>query len=317
MAGDGHQVAAKSGHRRRKSRVAEYVEYVLARIGIVLIGALPPRLSCRLARTLGSLAFLILRKRRAIAVRNILAAGVADTPASAKRIAKESFQSFALTVAESFLFHRVGEDLECEIDPEAEKAMRETNCGFICSSGHLGNWEVGAQFLTRYRPVTGIARRMGNARVQRLMDSRGMRKDFETIDKHSGRPMDIVRALKRNRALAILSDQHASVDGAVVIDFFGRKAATYSTPVVIQRLTGAPIVFAYAIRTGFMRFRVHIEGPIFYDIPKDAKDEAVANATQDLASRLEAAIRKYPGQYLWAHRRWKYAERHTASASHG
>ena len=58
-----------------------------------------------------------------------------------------------------------------------------------------------------------------------------------------------------------------------------------------------------------MRFRVHIEGPIFYDIPKDAKDEAVANATQDLASRLEAAIRKYPGQYLWAHRRWKYAER--------
>jgi KDO2-lipid IV(A) lauroyltransferase len=199
-------------------------------------------------------------------------------------------------------------ELEYDISPEAEKAMRETKCGLICCSGHLGNWEVGAMLLTRYRSVTGIARPMKNPYVQRLMDRRGMRGDFETIDKHSGRPMDIVRALKRNRALAILSDQHASADNAVIIDFFGRKAATYSTPVVVQKLTGAPIVFAYAARIGFMRFKAHVSGPIFYDIPKEGKDEAVAKATQDLAGRLEAAIREYPGQYLWAHRRWKYAE---------
>lgn len=299
-----------SRKHKTKPDIVLYVEYLLAKAGLWLVAALPPKATCRLAKSLGTAAFLVMRRRRRIAIGNILAAGVAGTSAEARRIALESFQSFALTVSESFLSHRVEEELEFDISPEAEKAMRDTKCGFICYSGHLGNWEVGAQILTRYRPVTGIARPMKNPRVQRLMDARGMRGDFETIDKHSSRPMDIVRALKRNRALAILSDQHASADNAVVIDFFGRKAATYPTPVVLQRLTGAPIVFAYAARIGFMRFMVHISGPIFYDIPKDGKDDAIVRATQDLSSRLEAAIRQYPGQYLWAHRRWKWAETH-------
>lgn len=297
-----------SGKRKPKSTMAQYIEYLLARVGFGLVDILSPKMAYGLAKSLGSAAFLVMGRRRRIAVKNIIAAGITDSPAEARRIARESFRSFALTVVESFLFHRVNVELEYDISPEAEKAMRETKCGFICCSGHLGNWEVGAMILTRYRPVTGIARPMKNPYVQRLMDRRGMRGNFETIDKHSGRPMDIVRALKRNRALAILSDQHASADNAVVIDFFGRKAATYSTPVVVQKLTGAPIIFAYAARIGFMRFKAHVSGPIFYDIPKEGKDEAVAKATQDLAGRLEAAIRQYPGQYLWAHRRWKYAE---------
>ena len=296
----------------RKPRILESVEYVFARIGVWLVEHTPPRLACAMAKFVGNIAYLILPQRRRIAIDNILKAGFATNTREARRIARASSRSIALTIAESFIIHRFKDAesrVELEMSAAAKAAIDNSKCGFICYSGHFGNWEIGAQALSRFRPVTGIARRMNNERVQALMDRKQMRADFETIDKHSGRPMDMVRALKRNRALAILSDQHAHGDSAVVIDVFGRPAKTYPSPVVLQQLTGAPIFFTYALRIGFMRFRLHFSEPIFFKVSRENKMADIQAATQDLSKRLEEIIRQYPEQYLWAHRRWKYAER--------
>ena len=296
----------------KKTRILESVEYFFARIGVWLVEHTPARIACLLAKLVGDLAYLFMTRRRRIAVDNILKAGIADTPRAARRIARASAHSIALTVVESFIFPRLknaDSRVVLEIPKEGLEAIEASKCGFICYSGHFGNWEIGAQALSRFRPVTGIVRPMNNERIQALMDKKKMRADFETIDKHSGRPMDMVRALKRNRALAILSDQHAHGDSAVVIDVFGRPAKTYPTPAVLQQLTGAPIFFSYALRTGFMRFRVHFSAPIFYTISREKKAADIQAATQDLSKRLEEIIRQYPEQYLWAHRRWKYADK--------
>ena len=297
---------------RKAPHLLEGVEYLFARIGVWIVEHAPARLACALAKFVGDIAYFWMPRRRKIAVGNILKAGIADTPRAARRIARASSRSIALTVAESFIFPRLRDaDSRVELDvPETTKEAIETSkCGFICYSGHFGNWEIGAQALSRFHPVTGIARPMNNERVQALMDKKKMRADFETIDKHSGRPMDMVRALKRNRALAILADQHARGDSAVVIDVFGRPAKTYPTPAILQQLTGAPIIFSYALRTGFMRFRIVFSEPLFYKVSKETKAEDILAATQDLSKRLEEIIRQHPEQYLWAHRRWKYAER--------
>ena len=76
-----------------------------------------------------------------------------------------------------------------------------------------------------------------------------------------------------------------------------------------QQLTGAPIFFIYCVRTGFMRFRIRFSEPLFYEISKEHKADDIRAATQDLSNQLEEIIRQYPEQYLWAHRRWKYADR--------
>ncbi len=308
-----------SGERPEKwgkaPHILEAVEYGFARIGVWIVEHAPPRLACALTKFIGDIAYFAMPRRRKIAVNNILKAGIADTPRAARRIARASARSIALTVAESFIFPRLRDaDSRIEFDvPEATKdAIEASKRGFICYSGHFGNWEIGAQALSRFHPVTGIARPMNNERIQALMDKKKMRADFETIDKHSGRPMDMVRALKRNRALAILADQHARGDSAVVIDVFGRPAKTYPTPAILQQLTGAPIIFSYSLRTGFMRFRIVFSEPLFYTISKESKTEDILAATQDLSKRLEEIIRQYPEQYLWAHRRWKYSERLTA-----
>ena len=157
--------------------------------------------------------------------------------------------------------------------------------------------------LARYKPLTGVARAMDNPRIQQLLERHRMRADFETVEKHLVRPMDLVRALRRDRILALLTDQHASA-GGVVIDFFGRPASTYPTPAVLHRLTRVPILFGYSIRLGTLRYRFILSEPLHYDATDD-READILRITRDLGARLEAAVRQHPGQYLWAHRRWK------------
>lgn len=284
-------------------------EYYAARLGLAVLMHAGPVSACRYAGLLASLGFLLLPRRRRIAVDNLLRSGVAATPREARRIARDSFRHMAYVIAESFLAPRFlkGDAWRNAIEfnpPEATRRLLETpGRGIILVSGHLGNWEFGAQAASRYKPLTGIARAMNNPRVQRLLDQRRMRGDFETLDKHLVNPMDLVRALRRDRILALLTDQHASA-GGIVVDFFGRPAATYPTPAVLHRLTGAPILFGTPIRLGPLRYRFTVTEPLQYAKTGDRETD-IRRITQDLAYRLEAAIREHPGQYLWAHRRWK------------
>ncbi|MBR0055970.1 MAG: lysophospholipid acyltransferase family protein, partial [Kiritimatiellae bacterium] len=246
-----------------------------------------------------------------IAVDNILAAGIARGRRDAARMARRSFQSLAQTVAESVtappLLSRHPGRVKIALDapPETLAALHDPARGVILVSAHLGNWELAAKVCSAHKRVTGIARRMDNPLVQRLMERRGVRDGMDTIDKHDAHPMKIVRVLKRHEMLALLVDQHASGDGAVTIDFMGRPARSYTTPAVLQRLTGAPILVGAAIRNGPLDFSLHFSEPIDYALGRGATDADILRATQDIASRLAALIRRWPDQYLWAHRRWK------------
>jgi len=281
-------------------------EYGAARLGLALMLRAGPDAACRMAGAVAAFGFLLLRRRRCIAVDNLLRSGVARTPREARRLARDAFRHLGLVVAESFFAPRLlasGAGVEIEMPDATRWSLPSQGRGIILVSGHLGNWEIGAQVLARYKPLTGVARAMDNPRIQRLLDRRRMRADFETVEKHLARPMDLVRALRRDRILALLTDQHASA-GGIVIDFFGRPAATYPTPAVLHRLTGAPILFGAAYRRGTLRYRFALSEPLSYAATDD-RDADIRRITQDLAARLEAAVRQSPGQYLWAHRRWK------------
>lgn len=295
-----------------KHPVRYRVEYAGAWLGLALAAFLPHGALCAAARGLGSLAFAVLPRRRRIAVDNLLKTGVAPDRREASRLARRSFQSLALTVAESITVPRLlagpgaaRVKIAVEAPPETLAALNNPAKGIILVSAHLGNWELAAKVCSRHKPVTGIARKMDNPLVQQLMERRGVRAGMRTIDKHDAHPMKIVRVLKRGEMLALLVDQHASGDNAATIDFLGRPARSYTTPAVLQRLTGAPILVGAAIRNGPLDFTLHFSECIDCGLGKDATDEDVRRATQGLADRLGDYIRRWPDQYLWAHRRWK------------
>jgi Kdo2-lipid IVA lauroyltransferase/acyltransferase len=284
-------------------------EYVGLRLALLLIDSLSPRAAGVMARSLGSMAFVLARKRRRIATANVLRAGIAVVPNEAKRLARRSFQHFAELVVESLKSDRIftedtwQEQVELEAPPETMKLLRDPSQGMIIVSGHLGNWEIAAQLISFIKPVVGITRDMNNPYVDQLMKRRKPRNRFRLTPKHDADSGRFLRALKEGEVLALLIDQHAR-QHAMRIPFFGTPAATHTSPAMLHLITKVPLCFGYCVRTGPMRFRF-VAGPPIRRKPTGKRQEDVRALLEQLTEELESAVKAYPEQYLWAHRRWR------------
>lgn len=99
-------------------------------------------------------------------------------------------------------------------------------------------------------------------------------------------------------AMTILMDQHTY--GGAKLSFFGRPARTVTSAARLAIRYGFPVVIGSFVRVGPFRYRAVGGAPLVFG--RDADRDAVAQMMND---RLEEAIRRYPEQYLWMHRRWR------------
>lgn len=285
------------------------IEYAGMRIGLLVIDALPLSACIAVARGLASIWYLINGSRRNIAQSNILRSGITSDPHEAARIAKKSFQHFAILVVESlksgpvFREDNWRDKTTVDIPPETMAILNDPNQGMILASGHFGNWEIAAQLLSHMKPVVGITRSMNNPYTNTLMENRKPRNRFTLTPKHDANSVRFISTLKDGKILALLMDQHASRAG-MMVDFFGSPASTHTSPAMLHLITGAPICFGYCLRTGPMSFTLRASPPLDYARTGDRKKDTRA-ILEMLNSHLEAVIREHPEQYLWAHRRWR------------
>jgi KDO2-lipid IV(A) lauroyltransferase len=102
-------------------------------------------------------------------------------------------------------------------------------------------------------------------------------------------------------------DQHRAGPKAVVVDFFGRRAATSPAPALFHERTGAPVFTAWMTLAEDDAYEVRFEGPL--PAPTGATlAERLQSHSQAMAADLERVIRQRPGEWFWVHRRWKLAE---------
>jgi len=99
------------------------------------------------------------------------------------------------------------------------------------------------------------------------------------------------------------------------VDFFGRKASTYKSIGLLAMQKRVPIVVGYAVRTrpGF-HYRLEVER-IIRPEEWESQPDPLYWITQTYSHALEAAIRRWPEQYLWVHRRWKHRPREEQRAA--
>jgi lauroyl/myristoyl acyltransferase len=196
-----------------------------------------------------------------------------------------------------------------EIAPERLdllKTLHAEGRGIILVTGHHGNWEAGSVMMARFLrlPLTIVAMREANPDVnrirQRIRDLIGVeaievRQSFDT-------PLQIRRALSRNRFVALLVDRHIGRD-RVTVTFLGRQAWFLRTPIVLASLTGAPLVPCFIRRTGRGRFAALPGQPIVVqqDVPRDV---AIQRAAQEFADQLEEQVRAHPECWYHFYRYW-------------
>ena len=250
-----------------------------------------------------------LGKRRRIAVENVLKAKVTDDPEEARRIAKRSLCHLAGHIGEALFVPGVvtkgnfREHLDTSHVSEANVKLLLDSPGrpILLVSSHHGVWEAATNVLSFARPMIAIARVQNNPLVAKWMRRHHFRGPVTLVDKNHGFTPAVLEQWQRDgAAMTILMDQYAGKRGAP-LTFFGRPAKTYTTAARLAMRTGCPIVVGSFVRVAPYRYRLVASGDPIVLTKADDRNAA----TQLLNNRLEAAIREYPDQYLWLHRRWR------------
>lgn len=290
------------------TKISHGLEYTAVYTLTRLVQIMPGRLADWLAIALGNLAYLLMTKRREVALNNLRRAlGDEKGEGELARIARKVFINIARTLVEFARQPVLKKEKILEmIDAEGAEFLEQVNHegnGAMLVAGHLGNWELfGGWAAALGYPVDFLVGQQHNMKVDELMNSfrRALGVGIIPIGVSS---RHVIKSLRANRMVAVVNDQH-SATGAVVVNFFGRPAASHKGPAAFAVKMDCPLLTGALIRKGYARHHAIVLPPI--QPPKTGDEEKdILIMTQKFTDCLEAFIRQYPEQWMWTHRRWK------------
>jgi KDO2-lipid IV(A) lauroyltransferase len=271
------------------------------------VARLPVPLAAWIGRRLGDLGYVVLARRRRLALANLATAFPAMPSRARRQVARRSFQHLGMVLAEGcFVLGRPLEQVTGQIAIEGLAHVREVferHGRALILTAHLGNWELLtlAPALTGY-PLTVVARALDSAAADAWADRLRRTAGVEVVDKRAAlRP--VLAALKAGRLVGILLDQNTARREGVFVPFFGRLASTSRAMAVLALRTRTPVVPAFARRVAPGRHVIAVGPPLV--LPEGTDEAAILELTARCTSVIEAAVRATPEQWLWAHDRWR------------
>jgi len=177
--------------------------------------------------------------------------------------------------------------------------------GAIMLGAHFGNWEYMAMSgaIQAGIPFSVIVKPQRNTLVSDWLDS--LRIKFGNKIVPLGISVrQIYKELKDKNIVALVADQRGPED-AIRINFMGRMASVYPGPAILALKTGAPLVFGVAVRQPDYSYKTELEIISKENLPED-EELKIIELSQRHTAALEKYIHKYPEQWLWMHKRWKY-----------
>ncbi|MDQ7799071.1 MAG: lysophospholipid acyltransferase family protein [Candidatus Edwardsbacteria bacterium] len=269
--------------------------------------ALPEKAAASAGARLGGLVFDVFRFRRKVALDNLARAFPEKTPGKIKDIARRLYRNLGKNLLEFLRFPKLsGEDIKSKVKFIGQEHLAQAikgGQGALLISSHFGNWELCSSSIAAYGyPLSVVVYEQHNPLADRMMNNIRRAKNLDVIFKPDA-PRAILKALARNRFVAILIDQDAGQDG-VFVDFMGRPASTAKGPAVFAIRTGAPLLAGVIVRQDDGGHICYIEPPIYAD-PANDKEQEILRLTDLVTQAMEKYVRKYPDHWYWVHRRWK------------
>ena len=293
--------------------------YALFRTAQALAAVLPFRVTQAAGTLVGNAAYAILpAQRRLIGAHLDFAFGNGALTVNRKRrIAREVFVNLGRSGLEWLAIPKLTlEDLRHLIDVEGLEHLREASSrgrGVLACSAHFGNWELIALCLRSHGFEGGIlARRLRYPEYEDFFTDMRAGKGLATYERGSVR--DVARVLRANKIIGLMPDQDTEGLDGVFIDFFDHPAYTPIGHAALSLMTGAPIVPCFILRRGG-GFQLMIEAPLYPENFAGNRKEAATALTQAFSRVAESYIRRYPGHWVWMHKRWKTKPQSEVSAA--
>jgi KDO2-lipid IV(A) lauroyltransferase len=171
--------------------------------------------------------------------------------------------------------------------------------GVLFATAHLGNWELSAfTHALMTEPMNVVVRPLDNPLIDEMVETRRGLSGNTLLSKRDF-ARSILHALRRNDPVGILVDQNSAPENAVFVPFFGKPACTNMTFARLAARSGAAVIPGFAVWSEAERKYILRFYPLL-EMTGDPEED-----TRRIQASIEAAIREYPGQWLWVHRRWK------------
>jgi KDO2-lipid IV(A) lauroyltransferase len=284
--------------------------YILGKLLVGFIQALPVSAVVRLGRGGGWLAHYLDARHRRVARRNV-ARCFPDKPAREVRaLVKENFcrigEAYTCGIRTAVMSaEEVGRHTAFRIplqlmDPPADQPLRS----IVVAVGHFGNFELYAHFgqlLPHYQTAStyrGLPQPSLNRLLQELRGKSGclfFERRFEAAK--------LRRAMSQpGMMLGLLSDQDGG-DRGVQLPFLGHNCSTSTAPAVYALRYDCLLHCAICYRTAPGQWRIECGERIPTHV--NGKPRRAADIMRDVNQALEEGVRRDPANWFWVHNRWK------------
>jgi KDO2-lipid IV(A) lauroyltransferase len=276
----------------------------------LIVKFIPPSCLYNFARNIASLGYVIARKQRKMALESLtIAFGKEKTKEEIQKISKDCFTFMAKAGMEIMYLMDKPPLLKKRVSlvgADYLKGALSKGNGAILVSAHFGNFPLMlAKLSLEGYKIGSIMRFMRDERAEKMFMAKRRRLGIKTIYSQPRKECveESIRSLRNNELLFIPLDQNFGT-GGVFVDFFGRKAATATGPIILAKRTESVILPCFIVRQEDDTHKIIFEPPLELDEGKTSQEAIVMNV-QKITSIIESYIRMYPAEWGWIHRRWK------------
>jgi KDO2-lipid IV(A) lauroyltransferase len=274
------------------------------------VSALPPWLSFGIGHAGTWIAYHALRSGTRGVIHNLQGMFPDLGAREVRRLALQTYRNYARdTITFMRSLRMTPEALRASVarvDAAPLEAALAEGRGAIAVSAHFGNWELGGVLLRRLtpHPLAVVVMAEPDADVQALRTSLRRSLDIDTLPVRGSLEtgLTVRRYLRENRIVAMLVDRHLGKD-RVGVEFFGRQANFLRTPALMAATTGAPLLPTFVYRDAGDRLVVEV-GPAIHVAAEGDREGAVQRAMQQVASVMEAQIRRRPACWYQFYDYW-------------
>ena len=247
-------------------------------------------------------------KRRRIAFDYVSAALPELSEREKGRLYGRSLQNLAASFLETFHY---GFNWPRGLDNfrvKNEAHLRGARGGAVILTAHVGCFPVMIGLLAeRGHPVTDVLRYPHDRRAARLFHTIVARTKVLIIPDKPERACSraCLEHVRSGRLLVLPLDLHPGKRG-VEVEFFGRPTPTFAGPASVALKAGVPVipVFTHRDRKRPTRHAVTVMEPMEL-IRTGSREKDVLVNLREMNRIIERAVRSWPEDMWWIHRRWK------------
>jgi KDO2-lipid IV(A) lauroyltransferase len=287
----------------------QLLEFALVWFFIHILRALPRRLARAAGVAIATLAFKIISRLRQVGQQNLKIA-FPQMPASERaEILRLEYRNLGWLLAEFCQMSTYTAESAARFiryqGLENYLAARDRGKGVLVLTGHLGAWELSSFYhsLAGY-PMGMVIRRLDNPLVDRLVNRIRCQHGNRVLHKDDF-ARGLLGAMRAGETVGILMDTNMTPPQGLFVPFFGVPACSASGLARVALKTGAAVLPGFLLwEESERQYVLHFYPELALVSTGDAEADTAGN-TARFTAVLEEAIRQYPSQWLWMHRRWK------------